>query len=293
MTNDKAEDDKSKRQRFENAKTELAALKPIDEAAAAQLHQETCKAQLAAADELGVPPWVPKQIRIAAADRYGFLTQKGRQRDAEIVKRLATDDRMEEVWNQLLTRRSRAQKIVPLRLFPSRIALGELGDALNESLKQSGAGGKIDTQLIAAFMLFEAACRAALAPMTDPTIAELRKRATKADKLLSQYHQVASELWRLSGWPKAPAKMEAGLLEAMDIVAEIKVAASRPVTRRRRRTDDALRGFVARVGADMKELFGITGYTIVATLANVALRPEKNFTDARVRALLGHNAAIR
>jgi hypothetical protein len=51
---------------------------------------------------LEVPVWVPRSVRVLALDMYSELIRGPFDRETAAITRFATDEKMENVWNELL-----------------------------------------------------------------------------------------------------------------------------------------------------------------------------------------------
>jgi hypothetical protein len=236
-----------------------------------------------------MPDWVPLGVARAARMLTGALT--GSQ--GEVVRRLATDPRMKEVWDEL--NKHRRENYVPTeRLhYPSTLP------AAIESWEGLAAAQRKRAEEYA--QLGGEASAAMLESMAAS--AEARHRNAPPSDLSSEgRHQIAlATLFAVAVHTYLDAPRTVTQKEVESVIAGLESAgkeqsaaafrrqAGDPENARfistRHRTEPRLEAFVERVGGTATELFGSPLYGVIARIANVAFE-RSDLTGPKIRAML-------
>jgi hypothetical protein len=220
---------------------------------------------------------------------YGQRARFGHISEKEVLKRLATDPRMQRVWTELYRRQRKSNKFVhSVKRFFQRdfrqLEFPEIAAALTKAFATlSGA----EQQDMAVGHFLEAAWFFAATPLPLMTEDRINSQVKSYRRMASQLRKDAEGLRALHLGNDA-ANLESAAIRCEQIADQVRPTHEEirwllPIAARRR-GDEIMRGYVLRVSAHCHDAFGkwLTG--TVATAASVAL--SKKITEDAVRAIV-------
>jgi hypothetical protein len=221
-----------------------------------------------------VPDWVPAPVSRMALALYGDLAEWAED-DLELVKRLATDERLKFVWHEL-KRKTRSQHD-PTYLHPgnpSAQALNWIGRPSGANTRQAAAMA----ELFRAMVLYAMEDLPALMRQPQP-----HQDAKTGMKLAGQLRTFAA---RLSGRRASSNKKR--ILDAAAACEELaskpcrcpKCGMKHPVWDDEPDTRHA-REVTIWAASECRELFGTTGYNTVASIVSVILGRKMKKSSVR------------
>jgi hypothetical protein len=198
------------------------------------------------ADDFAAADWVPRSVADAAARLYAAARYRNRK---AVIARLATDDRMRQVWKTL--RENHRGKVKPAQ-WPKTVPERE----------------------IRAAVVFEAACQTYVQPYTK---ADIRLTKARFEDIAAHFEnglddfvmaralvrhlviEVADEIGAIHSFI-------AKLRDAIEAVKRLPVVSHRGTARRR--------AYLIALARAMRDNFGTDMYGTVATIAGVALNQK-------------------